>query len=86
MCATCKHVGSMTKMIQIRHVPEALHRALRARAARAGMTLSDYLRGELARAVQQLTPEELRDRLTTLEPAAVRESPARAVRRERDRA
>jgi antitoxin FitA len=76
----------MTKMIQIRHVPEALHRALRARAARAGMTLSDYLRGELARAVQQLTPEELRDRLTTLEPAAVRESPARAVRRERDRA
>jgi plasmid stability protein len=76
----------MTKMIQIRHVPEALHRALRARAARAGMTLSDYLRGELARAVQQLTPEELRDRLTTLEPAAVREPPARAVRRERDRA
>jgi len=39
----------MAKMIQIRHVPDALHRALRARAARAGMTLSDYLRIELAR-------------------------------------
>ena len=86
MCTKCKHVAHMSKMIQIRHVPEALHRALRARAARAGMTLSDYLRAELARAVEQLTPDELRERLATLEPAAVREPPARAVRRERDRA
>ena len=85
MCSTCKHVAHMSKMIQIRHVPEALHRALRARAARAGMTLSDYLRAELARAVEQLTPEELRERLATLEPAAVREPPARTLRRERDR-
>ena len=85
MCVTCKHVHNMSKMIQIRHVPEALHRALRARAARAGMTLSDYLRGELARAVEQLTPDELRERLASLEPAVVREPPARAVRRERDR-
>jgi plasmid stability protein len=76
----------MSKMIQIRHVPETLHRALRARAARAGMTLSDYLRAELARAVEQLTPDELRERLAALEPAAVREPPARAIRRERDRA
>ena len=75
----------MTKMIQIRHVPESLHRVLRARAARAGMTLSDYLRAELARADEQLSPEELRERLATLEPAVVREAPARAVRRERDR-
>ena len=86
MCTACKHVMHMTKMIQIRHVPEALHRVLRGRAARAGMTLSDYLRAELARAAEQLTPEELRERLTALEPAAVREPPARAVRRERDRA
>jgi plasmid stability protein len=76
----------MSKMIQIRHVPEALHRALRARAARAGMSLSDYLRAELARATEQLTPDELRERLANLEPAVVREPPARAVRRERDRA
>lgn len=75
----------MSKMIQIRHVPDTLHRALRARAARAGMTLSDYLRAELARAVEQLTPDELRERLAALEPAAVREPPARAIRRERDR-
>jgi hypothetical protein len=76
----------MAKMIQIRHVPDALHRVLRLRAARAGMTLSDYLRAELARAAEHLTVDELRERLAALEPATVREPPARAVRRERDRA
>ena len=75
----------MAKMIQIRHVPEELHRTLRMRAARAGMTLSDYLRAELTRAASQLTPEELRERLAALEPLTVREPPARAIRRERDR-
>jgi plasmid stability protein len=74
----------MPKMVQIRNVPDALHRALRARAALAGMTLSDYLRAELERAVEQLPAHELRARLAALEPAAVREPPAKAVRRERD--
>jgi plasmid stability protein len=76
----------MPKMIQIRHVPDALHRVLRARAARAGMSLSDYLRAELTRAAERLSADELRERLATLEPVSVREPPARAVRRERDRA
>ena len=74
----------MAKMIQIRHVPDALHRRLRARAALAGMTLSDYLRRDLEAAAERLTPEELRQRLASLEPVAVRESPATAVRRERE--
>lgn len=76
----------MAKMIQIRHVPDALHHILRARAAKAGMTLSDYLRAELARSAERLTADEVRERLAALEPATVREPPARAVRRERDRA
>jgi plasmid stability protein len=71
-------------MIQLRNVPDALHRALRARAALAGMSLSDYLRTELERTIEQLPAAELRARLAALEPAAVRESPAKAVRRERD--
>ncbi|MFI5309643.1 MAG: hypothetical protein ACHQQ3_00300 [Gemmatimonadales bacterium] len=75
----------MSKMIQIRHVPDALHRALRARAARAGMPLSDYLRHELERSASQLTPAELLERLAALEPVRPREAPARAVRAERDR-
>ena len=37
----------MSKMIQIRHVPDELHAKLKARAAAAGMTLTDYLLSEL---------------------------------------
>lgn len=74
----------MSKMIQIRHVPDALHKRLRARAAGAGMTLSDYLRQELESVAGRLTPAELRARLNTLSPAVVRESAADAVRAERD--
>jgi plasmid stability protein len=78
------HVVHMPKMVQIRNVPDSLHRALRARAALAGMTLSDYLRAELERSVEQLPAAELRARLAALEPSVVREPPAKAVRRERD--
>jgi len=78
------HVVHMPKMVQIRNVPDSLHRALRARAALAGMTLSDYLRAELERSVEQLPAGELRARLAALEPSVVREPPAKAVRRERD--
>jgi plasmid stability protein len=75
----------MSKMIQIRNVPESMHRILRSRAALAGMTLSDYLRVELGRTVERLTPGELRERLTAMPPLAVREPPAKALRQERDR-
>ena len=71
-------------MIQIRHVPDSLHRRLRARAAIAGMSLSDYLRLELTRVAEQLTPEELRARLAAMSPTAVKERPTDAVRAERD--
>jgi plasmid stability protein len=74
----------MSKMIQIRHVPDTLHRRLRARAALAGMSLSDYLRGELEAAAERLTPGELRERLASLEPLKVRVRPSTAVRAERD--
>lgn len=41
------YVDSMTVMIQIRNVPEELHRQLKSRAALAGMSLSDYLLAEI---------------------------------------
>ena len=75
----------MSKMIQIRDVPDSLHRTLRARAATAGMSLSDYLRTELQLVAERLPVSELRYRLAELPPAAVREAPAAAVRRERER-
>ena len=79
------HVSHMSKMIQLRNVPEALHTKLRVRAALAGMSLSDYLQGELARSAEQLTVAELRLQLDALEPVRVSESAADILRRERDR-
>jgi plasmid stability protein len=74
----------MAKRIQIRHVPDRLHRTLKLRAARAGMTLSDFLRAELERIAKQLTPEALAERVRRLDPVEPRESPASAVRAERE--
>ena len=42
-------MAAMTKMVQVRDVPDDLHAALKDRARRSGMSLSDYLRTELAR-------------------------------------
>jgi plasmid stability protein len=85
-CAThAVHVEHMAKMIQIRHVPDSLHRRLRARAAMAGMSLSDFLRLELTRSAEQLTPDELRTRLAAMSRTVVKERPAEALRAERDR-
>ena len=74
----------MSKMIQIRHVPDALHRRLRSRAALAGMSLSDYLKAELEGLANRLTAAELGERLTALGPMRVRETPADALRAERE--
>jgi plasmid stability protein len=46
-------------MIQIRNVPDEVHRELKVRAARAGMSLSDFLNAELARVVAHRPLEEL---------------------------
>ncbi len=43
MCTTCVNVLHMT-MIQVRNVPEPTHRELKVRAARRGVSLSDYVR------------------------------------------
>lgn len=74
----------MSKMLQIRHVPDGLHRKLRSRAALAGMSLSDYLKRELEGIADRLTAAELQERLTALGPMRVREAPADAVRAERE--
>jgi antitoxin FitA len=53
----------MGTMIQIRNVPDALHRRLKSRAALAGMSLSDYLLGEIRQVADRPTLDELRARL-----------------------
>ena len=84
MRITCKHVNNMSKMIQLRNVPDALHRRLKARAANEGMTLSDYLIAEIRRVAERPTVRELRERLREREPVLVEQSPAEMVRAERD--
>jgi antitoxin FitA len=74
----------MTVMIQIRNVPEALHRKLKSRAALAGMSLSDYLLSELDQMAEWPTAEELRQRLAQRSQTNPVPSPAEAVRAERD--
>lgn len=83
MCRTCKHVYHMS-MIQIRHVPDPLHRRLKARAALAGMSLSDYLLAELRRVAERPTMEEMRARLAGRTAQVLPESPADILRTERD--
>jgi len=71
-------------MIQLRHVPDDLHRQLKARAALAGMPLSDYLIREVRKIAQKPTLEELRARLAGRDPVALDEPVATTVRAERD--
>jgi hypothetical protein len=71
-------------MIQIRNVPDPLHRELKARAARAGMSLSDFLMDVIRRAAERPEPDVLLRRIRERAPVYVAESPADAVRAERD--
>jgi len=75
----------MSVMIQIRNVPESLHRKLKAKAAMAGMSLSDYLLSEIRVAAEKPTEEELRERLLRRSVVNPSVSPANAVRHERER-
>ena len=74
----------MSKMIQVRNVPDELHRRLKARAALAGMSLSEFLLQELRHAAARPTAEEMRARLEARAPVHPTESVVAAVRAERD--
>ena len=74
----------MTVMIQIRNVPDRLHRQLKSRAALAGMSLSDYLLNETRQVAERPSIDELRARLAGRSAVTPSVSPADAVRAERD--
>ena len=75
----------MSKMIQLRNVPDALHRKLKARAALEGLSLSAFLTREFQKIAMRPTDEEIRARLAALLPVELRTSPTKIVREERDR-
>jgi antitoxin FitA len=70
MVRTGNHADNMEKMIQVRNVPDVLHRALKARAATAGMSLSGYLLGELREIAERPNLTEFRERLHTRRPVS----------------
>lgn len=75
----------MGTMIQIRNVPDTLHRQLKSRAAMAGMSLSDYLLSEIRQVAERPTIDELRRRLHSRTETALSVAPVDAVRAGRDR-
>jgi plasmid stability protein len=74
----------MATMVQIRNVPDELHRKLKARAALAGMSISEYLLREIERSLERPTREELLARLRSRERVEPREPIATAVSAERE--
>lgn len=74
----------MSKMIQIRNVPESVHRALKQRAAQEGMTLSAYLNVELERLSGQMTLREWIEQARTRKPIPTKRRAAEIIRSLRD--
>jgi hypothetical protein len=79
------HPLHMAKMIQLRNVPDELHRLLKARAALEGLSLSEYLLAEIRRSAERPTLRELRERLHQRTPVVPDASPAEVIRELRDR-
>lgn len=74
----------MSKMIQIRDVPEQVHGTLKARAAREGMSLSDFIKRELERMAERPSMQEWLERTLQAKPIPAKRSAAQVIRELRD--
>jgi plasmid stability protein len=74
----------MSKMIQVRDVPEAVHRTLKARAAREGMSLSDFIKRELERVVERPTMREWLESTAQAKPVSTKGRATQVLRELRD--
>jgi plasmid stability protein len=75
----------MAKMIQVRNVPDQLHRTLKVRAAEQGISLSDYILIELRRVAERVSPQQLAERARVIVRDDFTPSPAALLRAERTR-
>src|SRR5467141_2053448 len=82
--AHASRLKHMAKMIQLRHVPDALHRQLKARAALSGLSLSDFLVREVRKIAEQPTAEARLERLKQRERYKGKVSPTEVLREERE--
>ncbi|HZF30598.1 MAG TPA: hypothetical protein VE907_15895 [Gammaproteobacteria bacterium] len=74
----------MPKMIQLRRVPDALHRRLKSRAAAEGMSLSEFLIREPRKIAERPTMDEIRNRLAGQTLTQPKTSATAVLRAERD--
>jgi len=74
----------MTGIIQVRNVPKDVHRALKGKAAAAGMSLSEFLCQRLTELARQPTLDDVLARIRTRGACKVSEDSPVALRRERD--
>jgi plasmid stability protein len=74
----------MSKMIQVRDVPEQVHGTLKSRAAREGMSLSDFIKRELERVAERPTMQEWLVRTQQAKPIPAKKSAAQVIRELRD--
>jgi antitoxin FitA len=79
------YAGHMSKMIQIRDVPDQVHSILKARAAREGMSLSDYIKRELERTAERPSLKEWLQRVRQAKPIPLKQSTQQMIREMRDR-
>jgi len=73
----------MTKMIQVRDVPERLHRELKKRAKARGQTLTDYIEDLLEREVSRPPVEDVFERIRSRKPIDLGGPAAELIRKER---
>jgi plasmid stability protein len=71
-------------MVQIRNVPDQVHRTLKSRAAREGMSLSDFIKRELERSAERPTMQEWLERVAQTKPIPARRSAAEVIREMRN--
>ncbi len=74
----------MSKMIQIRDVPDQVHRTLKTRAADEGMSLSDFIKRELERTAERPSMREWLEGIRQRKPMLGKRSAAQLVRELRD--
>jgi hypothetical protein len=81
---TTVNVVHMSKMIQVRNVPDEMHRALKASAAAEGISLSDYIKRELGGITAKVGLDEIDARIQARGPSKVkRETIIRLLRESR---
>lgn len=78
-----RDLRGMTKNLQVRDLPDPIHRELRRRAKARGETLTDYVQGILERAVARPPADEVFERIQGRVPVDLGQSAAELIHKER---